>query len=306
MNNKLKSILENNREWTGRGNVATYIPELSTGNRDALGIYIVTCDGEEFSAGDIDEQFTIQSISKVITLICALEDYGSEEVFKKISAEPTADAFNSIINLETKNYHKPLNPMINSGAIATVSMLKGKSLSEKYDRVVSLIRELSQNQNITLNEKVYMSENKTGNRNRSIAYFMKSTGVIDGDIEECLTLYFLLCSLNITCKDISKIASVIANKGVLPWNGKRVFKEETANITKAIMLTCGMYDASGEFSIMVGIPAKSGVGGGIMAVVPNRMGIGVIGPSLDEKGNSIAGVKLLKDLSKEYNLSIFA
>ncbi|WZL72961.1 glutaminase A [Clostridiaceae bacterium 35-E11] len=305
MNDILQSVICSNRCWTSKGKVATYIPELSKGNPDALGIYVITCNGEEYSFGDFETKFTIQSISKVVTLMCVLHDYGKEKVFQKVSVEPTSDAFNSIINLEAKNFHKPLNPMINAGAIATVSMLNGNTPKEKFCRVLKFMRELAGNANIDLNENVYLSEKITGHRNRALAHFMKSTNIMDGNVEDILDVYFKLCSIEITCKDIAKIGAVLANNGVLPWNKKRLIAKETAKIVKAIMTTCGMYDASGEFSVSVGIPAKSGVGGGILAVVPNRMGIGVIGPSLDQKGNSIAGIKVLEELNKKLNLSIF-
>jgi glutaminase len=305
MNYILKSIIENNRSWTSKGKVATYIPELSKGNPDALGIYIFTCGGKEYSFGDVEIKFTIQSISKIVTLLYVLNNHGKEKTFEKISVEPTSDAFNSIKNLETKNFHKPLNPMINSGAIATVSMIEGDNVDEKFNGVLSFIREMADNPDISVNESVFISEKITGHRNRSLAHFMKSTDVMDGKVEDILDIYFKLCSLEITCKDIAKIGAVLANEGVAPWNNRRLVTKENAKIVKAIMMTCGMYDESGEFSVSVGIPAKSGVGGGILAVAPKKMGIGVIGPSLDEKGNSIAGVKILEELSEKLNLSVF-
>jgi glutaminase len=305
MKKLLEGVIENNKNWTAEGKVATYIPELGKANANALGISIITLNGEEYSAGDYEEKFTIQSISKIITLMLALMDNGRERVFSKIGVEPTADAFNSIINLETKSPQKPLNPMINAGAIAAVSLVDGRNGEEAFKRILNFTQKITGSTSIDINEDVYKSERITGNRNRSLAYFMKSTGVIENDVEEVLDIYFKQCSIEMNCKEIARIGAVLANDGVLPWNGERVIPRNISRIVKTIMVTCGLYDASGQFAMQVGIPAKSGVGGGILAAVPSRMGIGVFSPALDQKGNSIAGIKVLEELSRELDLSIF-
>lgn len=305
MNKLLESVIENNRHFTNDGKVADYIPELVNANKDALGISIITLDGEDYFAGDYDTKFTIQSISKIITLMLALIDNGRQRVFSKVGVEPTADAFNSIINLETKKIQKPLNPMINAGAIATVSLVAGKTGKETFDRILNFTRKITGNPSIDINAEVYKSEKLTGDRNRALAYFMKSMGVIEPDVEEVLDVYFKQCSIEATCKDIAKIGAMLANDGVLPWSGERIVPRNVARIVKTIMATCGLYDASGEFAVEVGVPAKSGVGGGILAAVPGRMGIGVFGPALDFKGNSVGGIKVLAELSRELDLSIF-
>ncbi len=305
MKNLLKSIVENSKEYTKEGKVASYIPELSKANRDALGICVVTLDGKEYFAGDFEEKFTVQSISKVVSLMLAILENGKKNVFSKVGMEPTGDSFNSIMSLEVKNPQKPFNPMINAGAIVTTSLITGDSSEEKIENILSFTRKITDNKEIGINEEVYMSEKLTGNRNRALAYFMKSNGHIDGDVEEILDVYFKQCAMEINCRDIARIGAVLANDGVLPWSGERVISRETSRIVKTIMVTCGMYDASGEFAVHIGIPAKSGVGGGIMASVPRRMGIGVYGPSLDSKGNSIGGIKILQELSEELDLSIF-
>ncbi|SEF85403.1 L-glutaminase [Caloramator fervidus] len=304
MNKLLETIIENNREWTQKGKVATYIPELSKANPNHLGIAVYTIDNEEFCAGDCNVKFTIQSISKVIALMLALLDNGKEIVFSKVDMEPTADTFNSISSLETRNPNKPLNPMINSGAIVTSSLINGKNGSEVIERLLKFTRKITNNPDIDINYNVYKSEKETGHRNRALAYYMKSIGIIEGDVEEVLDVYFKQCSIEATCKDIAKIGAMLANDGILPWNGERVIPRQVARIVKTIMLTCGMYDASGEFAVKIGVPGKSGVGGGILVAVPSRMGIGVFGPALDSKGNSIAGWKVLEDISKELDLSI--
>jgi glutaminase len=301
----LDTIVNKNKCFTTKGNVASYIPELFKADSQALGVCITNLDGEEFFAGDYKMKFTIQSISKVITLMIAIIDNGVDYVFSKIGMEPTEGAFNSIISLESNNNQKPLNPMINSGAIAVVSLILGNTAEEKFDKILNFTRKITGNPDININESVYSSEKATGDRNRSLAYFMKSTGVIEGDVGEILDVYFRQCSMEVNCRDIARIGAMLANSGVVVSNNERVISREAARIIKTIMVTCGMYDGSGNFAVNIGIPAKSGVGGGIMAAVPRRMGIGVIGPSLDEKGNSIGGIKVLEELSKQLDLSIF-
>jgi glutaminase len=305
MNNLLKTIIENNREWTKEGKVASYIPELQKADPDSLGICVVTLQGEEFCEGNCEERFTIQSISKVITLMLAILDNGKSNVFSRIGMEPTEAGFNSIINLETSHSNKPINPMINAGAIAVVSLISGNSGQEMFERILKFARKITGNPTLDINEQVYLSEKNTGHRNRSLAYFMKSIGVIEREVEEILDVYFKQCSIEANCRDIARIGAMLANDGVLPWTGERIVSREAARIVKTIMVTCGMYDASGEFAVHIGIPAKSGVGGGILASVPARMGIGVYGPALDKKGNSIGGIKVLESLSSELDLSIF-
>ncbi|MGD9567613.1 MAG: glutaminase A [Sedimentibacter sp.] len=305
MDNIFKNIINNNLEYTKQGKVATYIPELAKANPNDLGVYLITLDGQEYYAGDYSKKFTMQSISKVLTLILALMDNGENKVFEKVGMEPTGDSFNSIVDLELKNIHKPFNPMINAGAIATTSLLKGSSHDEKIERILNLARKLSDNPNIKINNDVYMSEKITGDRNRSIAYFMKSFNIIEGNVEKILDVYFKQCSMEVTCRDIANIGCVLANDGVSTKTGESIVPKHICRITKTLMSTCGLYDASGEFAVHIGIPAKSGVGGGIMASVPKKMGIGVYGPALDEKGNSIAGIQILRELSEKLDLDIY-
>lgn len=304
MDKLLERLIEQSKRLTNEGNVASYIPELSKVNPNRLGICIVTIDGQEYSAGDSDDKFTIQSVSKVANYLLALEDNVYEELNRYIGVLPTARGFNSIMELEMENDHKPLNPMINAGAIATLSFIKGKSSSEKFRRILEFLEEIMGTA-LSVNEKTYLSEKKTGDRNRALAYYMKSNGIIDGKVEELLDLYFKICSIEVTCREIGRFGAVLANGGRLLKSGSRVVSERNATIAKAVMSNCGMYDESAEFAVDVGIPAKSGVGGGIMAVSSQNIGIGVYGPALDERGNSIAGIEVLKSLSKELDLSVF-
>jgi glutaminase len=301
----LKDIINRNKKYTNYGQVATYIPELKNANREDLGACIIDINNNVYISGNCDKKFTIQSISKPIVLALAIMDNDKEYVFSKVGMEPSGDPFNSITKLETNYTKKPSNPMINAGAIVATSLIKGKSIEEKEQRMMSFFRKLSKNTSLRINYDVYKSEKLTGDRNRAMAYFLKNDGIIEGDVEAILDLYFKQCSIEVDVVDLARIAVNLASNGVDITTGERIINEETSRIIKTFMVTCGMYDASGEFAIEVGVPAKSGVGGGIMASVPTKMGIGVFGPALDKKGNSIAGTKVLQDLSKELKLNIF-
>lgn len=305
MKDLLNTIVEKNRPFVQYGKVADYIPELSRANPDALGISICNIDGELTEAGDTDTKFTIQSVSKIFTLIQALIDRGQDEVFSKVGYEPSTDHFSSIAKLEVTASHKPLNPFINAGAIVTTSLVKGDNGFEKFTKVHKLICTLANNDDIQINQWVYSSEKLTGNTNRALAYYLKGAGIITRDVEDVLDAYFKLCSLELTTKDIATMGSVLANKGVAPWNGEQLIPYDVVQIVLTLMYTCGLYNASGEFAVKVGAPSKSGVGGCIMTVVPKKMGIAVIGPALDERGNSLGGQKILEDLSKEMDIKIF-
>jgi glutaminase len=300
----LKSLVEKNRAKSELGNVANYIPGLEKSNKNALGLCIMKTNGSIYSVGDCNMKFTIQSVSKPITLMLAILDHGEEYVFSKVGMEPTGDAFNSIQKLETCKSHKPFNPMINAGAIATSALIKGNNAEEKFQRLLDFFRKISENKNLEVNNDIYLGENLTGNKNRAMAYFMKGEGYLDGSIDDALYVYFRQCSIEVTAKDLARIGLFLARGGVMS-NGERVVSERVSKIVKTLMITCGMYDGSGEFAMRVGIPSKSGVGGGIMSVVPGKMGIGVFSPALDEKGNPLAGESLLEDLSDELSLSIF-
>jgi len=305
MQNVLNEVININRKYTNYGQVASYIPELKNAKRDDLGICIIDKDNNVYKAGSYNKKFTIQSISKPIILAMALMDNDWSYVFSKVGMEPSGDPFNSIMKLETNDTKKPSNPMINAGAIVTTSLIKGSSSEEKEQRMLRFFRKLANNENIGINYDVYKSEKLTGDRNRAMAYLLKNDGFIDGDVEEILDLYFKQCSIEIDVVDLARIGINLAMYGKDIETGEQLIDERVSRIIKTFMVTCGMYDASGEFAIKVGIPAKSGVGGGIMASVPNTMGIGVYGPALDKKGNSIAGVKILEELSNRYNLNIF-
>jgi glutaminase len=195
--------------------------------------------------------------------------------------------------------------MVNMGAIAMCTMIKGDTYLDKFNRLLELTRKLAKNPDTEMDEDVYLSEKRTGNKNRALAYLLKTYGMIEDEVEDVLDCYFRACSIKVNCADLAKIGLTLAGHGKSPFTGERIFSSSYAYYVNAILMTCGMYDGAGEFAVRVGVPAKSGVGGGIMAIVPTRMGIGIYSPALDSKGNSLAGIKALELLSKKLYLSIF-
>ena len=302
---ELKKLVDEAIKYTSGGKVADYIPELGKANPHDLSIAINYPDGKCMSAGNIDKKITLQSISKVISLALVLMERGDRYVFERVGMEPTGDPFNSMIKLETIDPGKPLNPMINAGALVVTHMIKGNSVDERFQRLLEFIQELAGDADITYNHKVAHSEFETAYLNRSLCYFLKQHHTITEDVETLMDLYTKQCAIEMNCLDLARIGMIFAMDGVDPQNGKVVIPENIARICKTFMVTCGMYNASGEFAIKIGIPAKSGVSGGIMGAVPGKFGIGIFGPALDEKGNSIAGMKLLELLSRNYKLSMF-
>lgn len=266
----LEKALSEGRRCTKTGKVATYIPELSKADPEHIGACVKTVTGGTYSTGDWQEPFTMQSISKTISLTLALQTVGYDKVFSKVGLEPTGDSFNSIVKLETRTPH-PLNPMINAGAIATASCIPGDDPFELY---LELTRKVCLNENLSLNQEVYLSEKRAGMRNRSMAYWMKSENIIEGDPEEALDLYFRMCSVNVTAEDLANWGMVLANDGVDPISCTRLAESWAVRIVKTFMVTCGMYDGSGEFAIKVGIPSKSGVGGGSSQLLKAGWGSG--------------------------------
>ena len=281
-----KDAWEYGRKFLLQGKVADYIPELGKANPVHFGLCIKTEDGRHIEFGDSECRFTIQSICKIVSLAAALQYIGEEKVFKNVMMEPSGDAF---------------NPMINAGAIEVVSLLAGRF---SFEKMLEFIRTLCNDNEIVLDESVYRSEKATGDRNRAIGYLLKSKGVLKGDVLQTLDLYFKLCSLSVNARSLSELGLLLANGGISTTTGKRLLDKKVVRTLKTLMLTCGMYDRSGEFAVRVGIPSKSGVGGGILSCVGGRMGIGIYGPALDEKGNSIGGGYTLEYLSEHLNLHI--
>ncbi|WP_042461540.1 glutaminase A [Neobacillus dielmonensis] len=302
---ELQHFVEEAKKHTKEGKVANYIPELGKANPDQLSIAIHYPDGRCISAGDIQTKMTLQSISKVISLAFVLMDRGFRYVFERVGMEPTGDPFNSIAKLETMAPAKPLNPMINAGALVVTHMIKGDTVQDRFNRLLRFIRGLADDPSIDYCERVARSEFETADLNRALCYFLKQHHIITEDVETLLDLYTKQCAIEMNCLDLARIGLIFAMDGKDPLTGKQIMPDDVARICKTFMVTCGMYNASGEFAIKIGIPAKSGVSGGIMGAVPGRFGIGIYGPALDDKGNSVAGIKLLELLSKNYQLSMF-
>jgi glutaminase len=284
------------------GKVADYIPELARANPDWFGIAIVTVDGHIYQVGDSREPFTIQSVSKPFVYGMALEDRGLEEVMARVGVEPSGDAFNSI-SLDPVT-GRPLNPMINAGAIATAGMIEGKDVARRMARVLENFARYLDHP-LAINESVYQSERDTGHRNRAICHMLRNFGMLPDPPEEALDLYFRQCSIEVNCRDLAMMAATLASNGVNPITAVRALKSENVERLLSIMTTCGTYDYAGNWIYDVGLPAKSGVGGGILAVLPGQMGIGVFSPRLDAIGNSVRGLETCRRLSKDFKLHMF-
>lgn len=304
MDTKLNHILSLCRPMTAQGHTAAYIPELALRDLDRLGLYIVSPETGDQSAGDCFETFTMQSVVKPMILLLALMDSGMEAVRNLVGVEATGKPFDAFNYSDQALTGAHINPMINTGAIALCTLIHGDTYTEKFHRLLDLTRLLANNPNLNIDESVYRSEKATGSKNRALAYMLKAYGMIHDPVEDILDCYFRACSITVDCRDLANIAFVFASHGV-DLNGHQLFPADYARYINATLVTCGMYDGSGEFALNVGFPAKSGVGGGIMGVIPHRMGIGVFSPALDKRGNSIAGVHALAMLSRELDLSIF-
>lgn len=285
------------------GEPASYIPELAKANPNDFAIVVTTVNGEQFSVGDFNKHFTLQSTSKPFIYGMALEEHGREMVLSKVGVEPTGEAFNSIVELE-KRTHRPYNPMINSGAIAISSFIKGKNFLERMNHMHSMFEGYAGHK-LNVSEEVFESEKLTAHRNRSIAHLLRHFDVIDDRIEETLDLYFKQCSIQVNTLDLSMMAATLANYGVHPLTKKSAIPSKYVGDVLSLMFTCGMYDSSGEWAYSVGVAAKSGVSGAIFGVVPGEFGIAVYSPPIDKKGHSVRGLEVFKELSHERNLSIF-
>lgn len=281
------------------GALADYIPELADVDPNGFGVSLSSADGYVYESGDAARQFTIQSISKPFTYALALDAAGEAVVDATIGVEPSGEAFNEIsVDKVTKT---PKNPMINAGAIAAASLVPGATPDERFAAIREFYSGFAGRQ-LELDHDVYESEKATGNRNRAIAYMLASFGVLQGNPDDALDVYFRQCSLNVTSTDLARMAATLARGGVNPATGRRVTSAAVVKRTLSVMVTCGMYDAAGDWVSAVGMPAKSGVGGGIVAVLPGQLGIGTYSPLLDAKGNSVRGVQVCRSLSEELGL----
>lgn len=302
MKKLISEAVGSGRKVLKQGSVATYIPELAKADPEALAAAFCGTDGAIFSAGDTGTSVTIQSISKVASLGLALKMLGEDHVFSRVGVEPSADPFNSIMRLEMRAPHRPLNPMINSGAILILSLLPFTDSGERLGAVLETMRLLTANPALAVNEAVALSESNTSDRNRSLGYFLKSVGSMQGDVENVLDSYFRQCAIETRVKDLAVMGATLASGGRNPITGTTVFSERATAILRSLMATCGLYDGSGDFAVRVGFPAKSGVGGGIVGSINGRGGIATIGPALDSRGNSIGGIRVMEELSETLGL----
>ena len=287
-----------------RGEVATYIPELANVDPQRFGIAVIGVDGEVATGGDFDLPFSIQSVSKVFTLTLALGKAG-DRLWRRVGREPSGSPFNSIVQLEFER-GKPRNPFINAGAIAVTDLiLSGHQPREALGEIVRFIRFLADDQGITIDENVAASEQRTGFRNAALANYMKSFGVLENPVDLALGVYFHQCAIAMSCRQLAHAGLFLAMSGRNPATGHQVIQAERARRINAVMLTCGHYDGSGEFAYRVGLPGKSGVGGGILCIAPGKASIAVWSPGLDAAGNSHLGRVALEALTRRMGWSIF-
>jgi glutaminase len=284
------------------GKPADYIPELGKVDPSLFGIAIATVDGQIYAVGDAEIPFTIQSVSKPFMYGYALQHYGRLAVLEQVGVEPTGEAFNSIVLDEVAN--RPFNPMVNAGAIAVAEMMLGDTQADRIANMLDLFSDLA-GRKLDIDEAVYGSELTTGHRNRAIAYMMLNTAMISRDPNEVLDLYFRQCSVNVTCRDLAIMAATLANDGKNPLTGKAAFDAQYVRDVLSVMNSCGMYDYAGEWAYEVGMPAKSGVSGCIIAVIPGQIGICVFSPPIDKQGNSVRGIRVCQEISNEFELHAF-
>jgi glutaminase len=284
------------------GEVANYIPELAKADPDLFGIAIATVDGKVYATGDSERTFTIQSTSKAFIYGYILAEYGRDAVLKHIGVEPTGDAFNSILLDDVEN--RPFNPMVNSGAMAAAELIKGDTPEARIATMLDVMSRFA-GRSLFIDENVFRSEQATGHRNRAIAYMMLNSGMIQSSPESILDVYFRQCSVRVTCRDLAVMAATLANDGVNPITGVEAIPRDYIQDVLTVMNSCGMYNFAGQWSYEVGMPAKSGVAGGIIAVIPGQIGIGVFSPRLDRHGHSVRGVRVCRELSETFGLHVF-
>lgn len=297
----LRILHERHRGYM-QGKVADYIPELTKANPNWFGICIATRDGHVYEVGDTGQAFTIQSISKALTYGLALEDQGEAGVLSRIGVEPSGEAFNAISLKPVTG--APFNPMINAGAIAACGLVKRQAGKSRIQRINSYLSGCA-GRELSIDQAVYLSESSTGHRNRAIGWMLRNFDIVEEEPTDILEAYFQQCAIQVTCRDLAIMGATLANHGVNPVTRQPAISPQYIANILSVMATCGMYDFSGGWIYDVGLPAKSGVGGGIMAVLPGQLGIGVFSPLLDAQGNSARGIRVCGDLSRELALHVF-
>jgi len=298
----LEEIFQEIRQLPDNGRVAGYIPELASIDQAKFGVHLATIDGRHYGVGDHEEKFSIQSICKVLALTLAFQQK-KEELWQRVGVEPSGNPFNSLWQLEYEQ-GKPRNPLINSGAIVICDILCTLYKDPKTE-LLKFIQHLSNNTSISFNPKVAFSEKNLGFRNAALINMMKASGNIHNDIEKVLDLYYHQCSIEMSCTELASTFLLFTNHGKHISSGEQIITSSMAKRINAIMQTCGFYDEAGEFSFKVGLPGKSGIGGGIVAIYPGKYAVAVWSPRLNKKGNSVKGMELLERLTTKTGLSIF-
>jgi glutaminase len=300
-----QALYDLHAEWqpVTSGAIADYIPELARARPEWFGLTVVTLDGQICEVGDTGQLFTIQSVSKPFVYGLALDRHGLTEVTRRVGVEPTGDPFNAVMVDEASR--RPHNPMVNAGAIATADLVPGDGPTERLRMLLETFRRHA-GRELQIDGAVFTSERETGHRNRAIAHLMRNFGIVSSRIDETLDLYFQQCSMLVTSRDLAVMAATLANGGVNPLTGEVALAPENVRHVLSVMYSCGMYDSAGQWAFEVGLPAKSGVSGGVLAVVPGQGGIGVFSPLLDRSGNSVRGVGVCRELSGRYGLHVLS
>ncbi|QNL48843.1 glutaminase [Olivibacter sp. SDN3] len=306
MNTPVPEYLANllyNCKANGGGQLADYIPELASADPNKLAVALTTLDGLVYSAGDDEYEFSIQSISKAFTYAYVIEELGLDTVLKKVGVEPSGEAFNEISLDQSEDRPKPKNPMINSGAITTHSLIANADNTCRAEIIRKFFSELA-GRELSFDMSIFQSEMNTAYRNLSIGYSLRNVSILESDPTEIIESYIKQCSINVTVKDLVNMISVLVNDGILPRTGERILSHKTVRQVLTVMTTCGMYDAAGDWLANVGIPAKSGVAGGIIGVLPGQVGLAVFSPKLDGHGNSVRGIDIMQQLSNDMGLHL--
>lgn len=304
----LNSLVKENLPKQKQGHVADYIPALGEVNPNQLGITLYDLDNLKFKeAGQTQARFAIESISKVITLLFAIKKLGMQEVFKHVGSRQSGFAFDSILNMEINHLKRPLNPFINAGAILTTSLIVEDQTQNPHPfaEILAFAQEICHDPDLYLDDDIYHSEKRTGDMDRSLAYYMKAKDMMIAEVEPSLDTYFEQCSMMVTTRSLANLGAVLANDGIKPWDNQRIISSESATYVKSLMMTTGLYNQSGTYSRLIGVPTKSGVGGGLVSAAPRKYGIGIFSPALDKEGNSVAGLALLQDVVDELGLDLF-
>ena len=298
----IQAVYKKVNDVEDKGKVASYIPELKKVDPEKFGVYISTLEGFNFGNGDCYDRFSIQSISKVLSLTLSYSILG-EKIWKRVDVEPSGNAFNSLVQLENDK-GIPRNPFINAGALVISDILLSNLKNPKED-FLTFVRSITQNSEINYSPSVVASEKSVGYKNVALCNLIKSFGNIENEPSEVLDFYFTLCSLEMNCKELSQLFLYLANDGKTLMDNKKILTKSQSKRVNALMQTCGFYDESGEFSFKVGLPGKSGVGGGIVAIHPKQYTIAVWSPNLNDKGNSYKGMRFLEEFTTKTEFSIF-